>query len=67
MRFHFETSRWGGTRYLPYVFTEQGVTMLASVLKSPTAIEVNINIVRAFILLKQYQENYKLLAQAIEE
>jgi hypothetical protein len=65
--FQNETSSWGGTRYLPYAFTEHGVTMLASVLKSFTAIEVNINIVRAFIVLKQYQENYKLLARAIED
>ena len=68
LRFHSETLKRGAhSKYLPYAFTEHGVTMLASVLKSPTAIEVIINIVRAFILLKQNQENYKWLAQAIEE
>jgi len=67
LRFQFETSSWGGTRYLPYVFTEHGVTMLASVLKSDTAIEVNINIVRAFILLKQHHNDYNLLQKTIEE
>ncbi|MBU1012621.1 MAG: ORF6N domain-containing protein, partial [Bacteroidetes bacterium] len=42
LRFQFETSRWGGIRYLPYVFTEQGVAMLSSVLNSKRAIQVNI-------------------------
>ena len=44
-------SSWGGTRKLPYVFTEHGVTMLASVLRSERAIAINIQIVRAFIAL----------------
>ena len=44
----------GGLRYLPYAFTEHGVTMLASVLRSDKAIEVNIQIVRAFVALRQY-------------
>lgn len=43
------TSSWGGTRKLPYAFTEQGIAMLSSVLKSKTAVEVNIRIMRAFI------------------
>lgn len=42
------TSSWGGTRYMPMAFTEQGVAMLSSVLNSPTAIEVNIQIIRVF-------------------
>lgn len=67
LRFQNETSRWGGSRYLPYAFTEHGITMLASVLKSDTAIQVNINIVRAFILLKQHQDNFRLLQKTIEE
>ena len=67
LRFQFETSSWGGSRYFPYAFTEHGITMLASVLKSGTAIQVNINIVRAFILLKQHQDNYKLIQKTIEE
>lgn len=67
LRFQFETSSWGGSRYLPYVFTEHGVTMLASILKSDTAIQVNINIVRAFILLKQHYNDFNLLKKTIEE
>jgi hypothetical protein len=44
----------GGRRYVPYVFTEQGVSMLSSVLNSERAIEVNINIMRTFVKLRQY-------------
>ena len=43
------TSSWGGTRKAPYAFTEQGVAMLSSVLRSPLAIQVNIGIIRAFV------------------
>jgi hypothetical protein len=64
---HFETSSWGGRRYLPYVFTEHGITMLSSVLKSETAISVNIAIVRAFIFLKQYNTDIKILQLRIQE
>jgi hypothetical protein len=44
----------GGRRFMPYAFTEQGVAMLASVLNSPKAIVVNINIMRAFVQLRHY-------------
>ena len=44
----------GGRRFMPYAFTEQGVAMLASVLNSPRAIEVNINIMRAFVKMRHY-------------
>lgn len=47
------TSKWGGRRYMPKAFTEQGIAMLSSVLKSPTAIEVNISIMRAFVQMRQ--------------
>jgi hypothetical protein len=47
----------GGRRYLPYVFTEQGVAMLSSVLTSEPAIEVNIAIMRAFVSLRQMLES----------
>jgi len=47
------TSSHGGRRYLPYAFTEQGVAMLSSVLHSPTAIQVNIQIMRAFVQLRR--------------
>jgi len=47
------TSRWGGRRYPPYAFTEQGVAMLSSVLRSSRAIQVNIAIMRTFVQLRQ--------------
>jgi ORF6N domain-containing protein len=49
LRSQFGTSRWGGRRYRPYAFTEQGVAMLSSVLHSARAIRVNIEIMRAFV------------------
>ena len=48
LRSHFVTSSWGGIRYLPMAFTEQGVAMLSSVLRSKQAIRVNIQIMRIF-------------------
>ena len=54
LRFQFGTSSWGGTRYLPFAFTEQGVAMLSGILRSPQAVEVNINIMRAFVHMRQY-------------
>lgn len=53
-------------KYLPFAFTEQGVAMLASVLKSEKAIEVNIQIVRAFVILCQYAFGYAELNQKLE-
>lgn len=47
------TSSWGGNRYLPMAFTEQGVAMLSSVLNSETAIKVNIQIIRVFSKMKE--------------
>ena len=47
------TSSWGGVRKLPFAFTEQGVAMLSGVLKSDRAIEVNISIMRAFVVMRQ--------------
>jgi hypothetical protein len=56
LRSQFVTSKnsRGGRRYVPYVFTEQGVSMLSSVINSERAIEVNINIMRTFVKLRQY-------------
>src|SRR3989338_1643970 len=51
LRLQIATSSYGGRRYLPYVFTEQGIAMLSSVLNSERAIEVNIAIMRAFVRL----------------
>ncbi|MGE0021416.1 MAG: ORF6N domain-containing protein [Draconibacterium sp.] len=59
-------SNWGGTRKLPYAFTEHGVTMLASVLRSDISIEINIQIVRAFIALRQYALGYAELYQKLD-
>lgn len=53
------TSSWGGTRKLPYAFTEQGVAMLSSVLKSETAIEVNIRIIRVFTKMRAFALTHK--------
>jgi phage regulator Rha-like protein len=53
------TSSWGGTRKLPFAFTEQGVAMLSSVLNSETAIEVNIRIIRVFTKLREYALTHK--------
>ncbi len=48
------TSSWGGSRKLPYAFTEQGIAMLSGILRSPTAIEVNIRIMRAFVEMRHF-------------
>jgi hypothetical protein len=56
-----------GLRYPPYAFTEQGVAMLSSVLKSRRAIEVNIAIMRAFVQLRQLGSQYEELARLVEK
>ena len=53
LRSQFVTSSFGGRRYLPYVFTQEGVAMLSSVLNSELAIKVNIQIMRAFVQLRR--------------
>ncbi len=53
LRSHIVTSKRGGTRYMPYAFTEQGVAMLSSILNSERAIQVNIVIIRTFVLIRQ--------------
>jgi len=53
LKSQIDTSRWGGRRYPPYAFTEQGVSMLSSVLRSSRAIQVNIAIMRTFVQLRQ--------------
>ena len=57
----------GGRRYLPYVFTEQGVAMLSSVLHSKRAIQVNIQIMRAFTKIREMLQTHKELWRKIEE
>ena len=66
LRSHFGTSSWGGTRYTPMVFTEQGVAMLSSVLNSDRAIEVNIAIMRAFVKLREMMTTHTDLKRKIE-
>jgi len=67
LRSQFVTSSWGGRRYAPYVFTEQGVAMLSSVLNSPRAIAVNIEIMRAFVRLREMVTGNKELARRLGE
>lgn len=55
----------GGRRYAPYAFTEQGVAMLSGVLRSPRAVEVNIQIMRAFVRLRQLLRVHKELAERL--
>jgi len=66
LRFQNATSSWGGTRYLPNVFTEQGVAMLSGLLNSDIAIEVNIKIMRAFVLIRQYALTYADLKRELD-
>jgi len=60
------SSDWGGRRYRPYAFTEQGVAMLSSVLRSQRAIQVNIEIMRAFIRLRQMVASHVELARKLD-
>ena len=62
------TSSWGGIRRaMPYAFTEQGVAMLSSVLRSERAIQVNIAIIRTFVKLRQILASHKDLARKMQE
>ena len=67
LRSQIVTSRWGGDRYLPYAFTEQGVAMLSGILNSPLAITINIQIMRTFIKFREMAITYKDLSQKIED
>lgn len=59
------SSEWGGRRYPPYAFTEQGVAMLSSVLRSDRAVQVNIEIMRTFVKLREILSNHKDLAKKL--
>ena len=61
------TSSWGGLRYLPRAFTEQGVAMLSSVLRSKRAIMVNIEIMRAFAKLREIMASHAKLAKKLDD
>jgi len=67
LRFQTETSSWGGNRYLPYAFTELGVSMLSSVLHSSRAIHMNILIMRTFVFIRQNVHTYQELAEEMEQ
>ena len=68
LKSQFVTSSWGGARRAtPYAFTEQGVAMLSSVLRSPRAVQVNIAIMRAFVKLREIIASHHDLARRLEE
>ena len=63
----FVTSSWGGQRHKPFAFTEQGIAMLSSVLKSKKAIQMNIAVMRAFVLMRQFALTYQELSEKLIE
>ena len=63
----FVISSWGGQRHKPFAFTEQGIAMLSSVLKSKKAIQMNIAIMRAFVLMRQFALTYQELSEKLIE
>lgn len=67
LRCQFGISSWGGLRYPPRAFTEQGVAMLSSVLRSPRAVQVNIMIMRAFVKMRELIAEHKDLAHKLDE
>jgi hypothetical protein len=69
LRLQFATSNEGrgGRRYRPYAFTQEGVAMLSSVLRSPRAVQVNIAIMRAFVKLRQILASHRDLARRLDE
>ena len=64
---HFGRSSWGGTRKLPFAFTEHGILMLSSVLNSKRAIQVNIQIMRTFTRLREMLTGHAELRRKIED
>ena len=67
LRTQFASSSWGGKRYLPFAFTEQGIAMLSSVLHSDVAIEINISIMRAFVHMRQWALSHDELSKQLRE
>ena len=67
LKFHFGTSSCGGIRKPPKAFTDQGIAMLSSVLRSKKAIHVNIAIMRVFVKLKEMLSTHKELAYKLNE
>ena len=64
---HFGRSSWGGARKPPFAFTEHGILMLSSVLNSSRAIQVNVQIMKTFIQLREMLAGHKELRRKIEE
>ncbi|MBM4320749.1 MAG: ORF6N domain-containing protein [Deltaproteobacteria bacterium] len=67
LRRQIGTSSWGGRRFLPYAFTEQGIAMLSSVLRSDRAVAVNVEIMRAFVKLRRWLSSQEELAVRLAE
>ncbi len=67
LMFQIGTSSWGGRRKLPFAFTEPGVAMLSSILRSKQAISVNIQIIRIFVKLRLVLKNHSEILRTIEE
>ncbi len=67
LRYQFGTSSWGGRRYLPYAFTEQGVAMLSGVLRSERAAQVSVEIMRAFVRLRRMVSQQADLALKLDD
>lgn len=68
LRCNFSTSKnRGGNRYLPFAFTEQGIAMLSSILNSDVAIDVNIAIMRAFVLVRNFSLTHKELTKKLKD
>jgi hypothetical protein len=67
LRCQIGSSSWGGTRYRPMVFTEQGVAMLSSVLQSERAVQVNIAIMRIFVRLREITATHRELARNLKD
>ena len=67
LRTQIATSSRGGLRYMPFAFTEQGIAMLSSVLKSKKAIHMNITIMRAFVMMRQFALTYHELSEKLLE
>ena len=67
MRTQIASSSWGGARYLPFAFTEQGVAMLSGILKSEQAVAVNITIMRTFVQMRKFMFSNAELNQRVEK
>ena len=69
LKLHFATSSagWGGRRKPPYAFTEHGALMAANVLKTPVAVHTSIQVVRAFVRLREMLSSHKELARRLDE